>query len=100
MSSVKGVPLKYIFLTLTLLISTVALAHEWYPLSCCSGHDCHPVDCDSLIQTTKGITYQSYEFVKDMIKPSQDNLCHVCISNEFSKEMTPVPHCVFIQSGS
>lgn len=93
---------KYIFFTLltSILLIGGTKAHEWYPPACCSGDDCHPVECSSLTERGKGLAYKSYYFYNKMIKPSQDGLCHVCISNETSTEFTPVPHCVFIQQGS
>lgn len=44
-------------LTLALLLAaTPAHAHDWYPLDCCSGMDCAPVDHVETVQTA---TYAS-----------------------------------------
>lgn len=93
---------KYLFsiLFISIILTGGSIAHEWYPYACCSGNDCHPVDCESLVQRGKGLAYKGFYFYDNMIKPSQDGLCHVCISNETSKDFTPVPHCVFIQIGT
>jgi len=31
-----------------LLTATVSAAHSWYPFECCSGYDCHPIECHEL----------------------------------------------------
>lgn len=91
-----------LFLLLLILCLTVvgASAHDWYDRSCCSGQDCHPIPCEEIIEKSKSLFYKGWEFFGQSIKPSQDGLCHVCISNEFSKEFTPVPHCIYIQQNS
>lgn len=93
---------KYIFyiLFISILSTGGSIAHDWYPSNCCSDSDCHPVDCASLEDKDKEIIYKGFYFSDNMIKPSQDGLCHVCISNEHSQEFTPVPHCVFVQLGT
>lgn len=94
---------KYIYLTflLSFLLITPSIAHEWYPYACCSDKDCHPVACEDILEKGKNLVYHDYPFFGDMIKPSKDGDCHVCISNENGTEgYTPVPHCIFIQQGS
>ena len=87
--------IKILIATLYLtLIPITALGHSWYPWECCSGIDCKPVPCDSLIETKEGIAYENYVFKDKQIRPSQDKFCHVCINN------TNKPLCVFIQSNS
>lgn len=90
--------LLIIFISLVTL--GVAHAHDWYPFNCCSGNDCHPIPCEAIIEKGKELIYGNFSFSDTMIKPSQDGSCHVCISNEYNKLMTPVPHCIFIQQGS
>lgn len=87
-------------LLLILCLTASVQAHEWYDAACCSGHDCHPIACESIKESGKSLFYNAYEFIGPSIRPSQDGLCHVCISNEFSKDFTPVPHCIYIQQGS
>lgn len=94
--------IKVIILSIFLIASlnTTLSAHDWYPFACCSQNDCHPVPCESILEKGKALVYNGFGFYDQMIKPSQDGACHVCISNEFNKEFTPVPHCIFIQQGS
>jgi len=93
---------RFIYALLAVFCLTTAVnAHDWYPLACCSGHDCHPIPCESIIEQGKELIYNGHHFVNTMIKPSQDGLCHVCISNEnHSLDYSPVPHCIFIQNNS
>lgn len=94
--------IKTIILSLLIIASTnTALeAHDWYPFACCSINDCHPIACEAITERGKALAYHGFGFYDQMIKPSQDGACHVCISNEFNKDFTPVPHCIFIQQGS
>lgn len=77
--------------------ATVAFAHSWYPAKCCSGTDCKPVPCDSLVELKGGdMGYvdengKAYRFAKEKINPSEDNECHVCIHATSDQ-----PLCVFI----
>lgn len=92
---------KYILAILLLgALCVQASAHDWYPYDCCSNNDCHPIDCAAIFEKGKALVYNGFGFYDSMIRPSQDGLCHVCISNEFNKEFTPVPHCLFIQLGT
>lgn len=85
---------------LIFFLTTSVSAHEWYDASCCSGQDCHPIDCEDIIEKGKSLFYKGWEFYNTMIKPSKDVACHVCISNELSTEMTPVPHCIYVLQGT
>lgn len=93
---------KYLLAILftSLILTGGSIAHEWYPAACCSGNDCRPVECSELVERGKGIAYRNFYFYDQMIKPSLDGQCHVCISNETTPEFIPVPHCVFIQQNS
>ena len=76
-----------------LALSLVLPIHSWYPSSCCADRDCHPVPCDELTEKNDG-SWQWYVFVfkRDVVKPSQDRLCHVCTNG-------PNGICAFIQQG-
>ena len=81
-----------------------AHGHEWYDRSCCSGQDCRPVLCTDLKYNlvTKSWSYKGMEFSGTMIKPSQDNQCHVCfssINDERGKEYN-TPFCVYLPGSS
>jgi hypothetical protein len=73
------------------LLTTVTLAHSWYPPECCSEGDCRPVPCAGLNVETKRsghgesyvvITYTEagkvYSMMRDKEKPSPDAFCHAC----------------------
>lgn len=83
-----------------LLFTLPASAHKWYDYDCCSESDCHPVPCDEVTEKNKSMWYHNFEFFGKSVRPSKDTDCHVCISNEGSTFMNPVPHCVYIQNGS
>jgi hypothetical protein len=85
------------------LLTTPAVAHDWYPYQCCSDQDCHPIPCETIEEKGKSLIYNGYTFSGDMIKPSQDGQCHVCIQNEkppHSFTHNPRPLCIFPLMGS
>ena len=57
-----------------------ALAHSWYPLTCCGNMDCFPVACDQLVETVSGLLYvpTGNLLKREQVQPSQDLHCHVC----------------------
>jgi hypothetical protein len=66
--------------------------HSWYPLSCCSDNDCHPVPCDQLLEGVNGtFVWESMIFAKDRVYSSMDQFCHVC-------HIGTAPICAFIQN--
>jgi hypothetical protein len=67
-------------LLLLALLPSAAMAHSWYPVSCCHDQDCKRVPCDELVETQDGYRYGEVTFSKSAEKPSQDRWCHVCIS--------------------
>lgn len=76
------------------------LAHllSWYPKSCCDDSHCKPVPCEELDEQKDGtIRYGRTVFRKDMIHPSQDNMCHVC---QDQRNNETFPYCVFIQNST
>jgi hypothetical protein len=89
-------------LILFLLFASPAVAHDWYPYSCCSSQDCQPVPCEELSENKSGSwNYGTYNFTPAQVKPSQDKNCHVCI-HEYTQfgGSQKMPMCVFIQQGS
>lgn len=94
---------KYIglaVLCVVILLSTVQVdAHEWYSASCCGGSDCHPItSCSEILETARGVAWNGVQFTKDMIHPSQDNQCHVCIMHGMNGYSNPL--CIYVQQGS
>jgi hypothetical protein len=78
---------------------SLALAHSWYPLECCSGQDCHPVPCETLRENRDGsLTYTptSNDFEARKIRPSQDAHCHICTS---SPDGRGYAYCAFTVQG-
>jgi len=68
--------------------------HSWYPMSCCSNQDCHPVDCNQIIDTSQGYIYDGITFSYDRVYPSLDQFCHACIHHY---ETVTNGLCLFIQ---
>lgn len=74
-------------------------AHDWYPLDCCSGMDCAPVDKavlgypeGGMMLTSKHGTVQvSPEFPT---RPSQDSRMHVCMRASGPATMRAI--CLFV----
>jgi hypothetical protein len=76
--------------------SSRVLIHDWYPESCCGGHDCRPVPCDEIIELPNNtVQWQQYNFMYNQVHPSKDSKCHVCIHKNTGYSEFPV--CVFTQ---
>jgi hypothetical protein len=82
----------------TLIFSAPAGAHDWYPIECCSGYDCAPVDQaelregDTLVVTSKhgtGIVPASMTR-----RESKDHRMHVCMRKSWDGQMRVI--CVFL----
>lgn len=67
-----------------------------YPQECCAQTDCHPVSCEALRETEKGIAYLQWTFTGPEIRRSQDGFCHVCIGHYGPSPSQARPHCVFM----
>jgi len=98
--------LKLVIITCLIVIASVSFthAHDWYPYYCCAEHDCHPVDCEAIIDKGKEVIYHGLSFMGDMIRSSQDGQCHACIIHEHlpnnGDAYSPIPRCIFLQQGS
>jgi len=68
------------FVVLVLVcIATWAWAHDWYPIDCCSGRDCSPIDSVRVRVIAGGyvVDEQFYvEFKKALVSP--DIQYHAC----------------------
>lgn len=87
-------------LALSVLLAAPAAAHDWYPLECCSGQDCHPIACDQLEEIDQGRIRDigtGTIYSRDQIRPSLDGQCHVCTAGGFKRG---APICVFVQQGT
>lgn len=83
---------------LALIIPAPASAHDWYPIECCHGMDCAPVEHaersegNTLIVTSKhgtGIVPSSMTR-----RESQDSRMHVCMRRSWDGQMRVI--CVFL----
>ena len=76
-------------MALSLAIQSPTIAHEWYPMECCHGRDCAPVESvetlapastnglATLVVTTKyGTAVVPADFPR---RESQDNRMHACM---------------------
>ena len=72
---------RVLFIVAVLAAAVPALAHSWYPLTCCGNMDCLPVACDQLVETGSGWLYipTGNLFKPEQVQPSQDDHCHVCL---------------------
>jgi hypothetical protein len=83
---------------LFLAVAAPAGAHEWYPIECCSGYDCAPVeqtkisDGAELVVTSKhgtGVVPATM-----LRRESKDNRMHVCMRPSSDGQMRVI--CVFL----
>jgi hypothetical protein len=69
-------------LALLVLGSSAALAHSWYPASCCSDKDCHPLveeRGETVTESAKGWKLWDGRIVaRGLAKPSPDRQFHLC----------------------
>lgn len=75
-------------------------AHSWYPIECCSGYDCAPVDkaiaADGEITVTT--KHGTARVPRTMIRrDSKDNRMHACIRP--NADGVPAVVCVFVPPG-
>lgn len=92
-------PAQVIFGLLVILLTTApARAHDWYPIECCHGMDCAPVDRMD-VTDAGGITVTS-RMGTAVVPPemprreSKDNRMHVCMRPSLSGGMKVI--CVFV----
>lgn len=63
--------------------ATIILAHSWYPILCCSNHDCFPISENQYKITAEGYVLPSGELLPfgdrrihyDTEDPTQSHLC-------------------------
>jgi len=80
-------------LAAVLLLNDAAYAH--------SGADCRPVPCDELVETRNGIMWRGAVLFNDaQVKPSPDQLCHVCAKEQTGTLFPYLLLCAFIQPSS
>ena len=93
-----------------LLVATAAAAHDWYPIECCSGMDCAPVEKVEIISLQSAGIMGSAPLPGSMLittkhgsvivpanfprRESKDNQMHACIRP--STGGTPRLICLFL----
>jgi hypothetical protein len=88
---------KKLLIACSLLLSTAAYAHSWYPKDCCHDADCRPVPCGELVQTRHGLEWRGVVvFNETRVKPSQDQFCHVCAKRQQGTILPYLPLRVFV----
>ncbi len=74
-----------------------------YPWFCCSGHDCHVIDCNKLTPTEDGWKYPDplgfLTFNKE-VRSSPDGECHGCWVFDKDSVHAPVGRCLFMPKGT
>ena len=72
---------RVLFIVAVLAAAVPALAHSWYPLTCCGNIDCSPVACDQLVETGLGWLYipTGNLFKREQVQPSQTEIA-MCAS--------------------
>lgn len=86
---------------LSVLVVPYAHAHGWYPLNCCSGHDCFKVDAIEYL-SDGGMIMKAGRISVTVPKgfyqqPSLDQHAHVCAYPNGRGEF--LPRCVFLPAG-
>lgn len=85
-------------LLVVLFLPTVSRAHDWYPIECCSGYDCAPVekmtrqpDGGLWVTTKHGTGFVPHEMTR---RESKDERSHACIRKTWDGEFRVI--CVFL----
>lgn len=84
-----------------LALAVKVRAHEWYPVECCSGHDCAPIPAEQVRLTPQGWIWrndhgaQLFSFDSDRLRASPDAQFHGC-ELPLSKEK----RCLFVTGGT
>ena len=99
----------FVILLVAMIFSVLdsAWPHSDYPPLCCNGTDtggdCHPVACDSIVETREGYEWNGFKFNESQVHPSFNGECHACVStwhNLMTGKDSHNPHCIFIQPNS
>jgi len=81
-------------LAVALLVGS-ARAHGWYPASCCSDHDCAPVDARDVSEDGAWYVYRGIRFRKSASQQSPDERYHVCLVLPRGFGRQPFIRCLF-----
>lgn len=86
--------MKVLIAAMVGMLSTPALAHDWYPIDCCSGHDCFPIEESDLTPIPDGFVVNASHtaITGSNVRRSEDGRYHLCTKT--GKPDGP-PVCVF-----
>ena len=83
-------------------MASLAWAHSWYPVECCTGLDCRKVDSmEYLPDGSLRMVFSGQEVIVPKgfrQQPSQDMDAHVCVYRNALGRWAP--RCVFIPTGA
>ena len=71
-------------LMILLLMSSMAIAHEWYESTCCADRDCGPVKDGVVEDQESGVLVEGFgilSYTDPRLRWSRDNNDHLCISS-------------------
>jgi len=85
------------------LAATPAVAHDWYPIECCHGLDCAPVERVEVLPNAAAMAVTSKHGtaivpVSFPTRDSKDHRMHVCMRPSGAGAMHPV--CLFLPPSS
>lgn len=96
----------FVFLLSLLLLSQPSLAHDWYPLECCSEKDCEPMSATDLERDgDEWILPNGERIHNDFARESRDHQFHWCRYIYHDDTRSPVirpfnrPICFFVPTG-
>lgn len=71
-----------LILLILFLFSSSVMAHDWYPQSCCGGHDCGPIDGSRVELGPQGgyIVDRKHVVSPQNVQTSQDGQFHACFT--------------------
>ncbi len=72
--------LRGVALIASVVLTTAASAHDWYPPRCCSGGDCAPLE-DKRVKALNGGGYVvdgKFTVLSEHVQMSQDGRFHAC----------------------
>ena len=78
----------------TLLCSTQASTHDWYPMECCHHDDCAPVESVERLVPTGGAPRNSFAHEawhdahpRKLLRESKDGRMHICVrANDYGRD--------------
>lgn len=92
---------------LALSMVSQSWAHDWYPPSCCGGHDCKIVkawyNSDTDTWRFKYVDGKEYDVPKTAIRPDEENKdpfnAHACVIENPEDGVAPYVRCFWRKAG-